>query len=80
MWRGERDRECFPDSKGCLGVGRGVNDLDSDWEQEVSEKSSPRELCSGFFHFEAFTLFLGLSFAGDRPLASSFRSQISWPS
>ena len=29
---------------------------------------------SGFLRFEAFTLFLGLSFAGDRLLASCFRS------
>jgi hypothetical protein len=45
---GEID-ECFLDSRGCLGTGRGVNDLDSDWEQEVLEKSSLRELCSGSF-------------------------------
>ena len=32
---------------------------------------------SGFLRFEAFTLFLGLSFAGARLLASCFRSRIS---
>jgi hypothetical protein len=47
MWRGGRDRECLPDSRGCLGTSWGVSDLDSDWEQEVSEKSSPRKLCLG---------------------------------
>ena len=82
MWRGGRDRECPPDSRGCLGTGRGVNGLDSEWEQEVLEKSSPCELwdkvmCSGFFRFKAFTLFLSLSFVGERPLASCFRSRIS---
>jgi hypothetical protein len=82
LWRGGRDRECPPDSKGCLETARGVSDLDSNWEQEVSAKSSLRELrdqveCSGFLRFETFTLFLGLSFAGDQFLASCLRSWIS---
>ena len=77
MWSGGRDRECPLDSRGCLGTGWGVSGLGSDWEQKVSEKSSPRESCLGFFRFEAFTLFLGLSFVRDRPLASCFRSWIS---
>ena len=82
LWRGGRDRECLPNSKGCLETARGVNDLDSDWEQEVFEKSSLRELrdqveCSGILRFEAFTLFLGLSFTGDRFLAFCLRSWIS---
>ncbi len=75
--RGERVHEGPLDSRGYLGIGWSVDDFGSYWEQEVSEKSSQRESFPGFFRFEAFTLFLGLSFAGDRLLASCFRSWIS---
>ena len=64
-WRGGRVRECLPDSRDCLGVGWSVNDLGSDWDQEVSEKSSQCESCPRFLRFEAFTLFLGISFVVD---------------
>ena len=81
LLRGGRDRECRSVSNRCLETTRGVNDLDSDSEQEVSAISSLRKLkdeveCSGFLRFEAFTLFLDLSFAGERPLTSCFRSRI----
>ncbi len=63
----------------------GVGEHDSDSEQEFSAKSSPRTLrdavdCSGSLRFEAFTLFLGRSFAVDWSLACSFSFRTSWRS
>uniref|UniRef100_A0A2N9G2G3 Uncharacterized protein n=1 Tax=Fagus sylvatica TaxID=28930 RepID=A0A2N9G2G3_FAGSY len=81
---GEADEivNATPKSKGCLETTKDVDDLNSDWEQEVPVRSSLCELdgqleYSGFLRFKAFTLFLGLSFAGDRFLASCLRSWIS---
>ena len=66
-----------------LGIVGGVGDLDSDWELEVSERSSCRELRdragrSWSLRCEACVLFVGLGFVGIwplsfRPLASGFK-------